>query len=138
MEDYKGLVIRLEHETKQTLGKFYLFNGLLEVFSCYVLELPDRQNQKSISRVLDGDYICVERWSKKYGWHYILQDVKGRSYILIHFGNYYTDTRGCLIFGNAVSDINKDGFRDVTSSKKTMQRLIAAAPKQFKLTIKST
>lgn len=135
MPEYKGTVLRIEEETKQTLGKFYLFKGLKEVFSCYVLELPDRNNQTSISRVNAGRYKCVQRWSKKYGWHYILEDVEGRSYILIHFGNYYTDTRGCLLFGNAVTDINNDGFRDVTSSKKTMRQLLQIAPKEFYLTI---
>lgn len=135
MDQYKGSVLRIEEETKQTLGKFYLFKGLKEVFSCYVLELPDRNNQTSISRINAGRYKCVRRWSQKYGWHYILEDVEGRSFILIHFGNYYIDTRGCLLFGNGIADINKDGFRDVTSSKKTMRQLLQIAPKEFYLTI---
>ena len=135
MPQYKATVLRIEEETKQTLGKFYLFKGLKEVFSCYVLELPDRNNQTSISRINAGRYKCVRRWSKKYSWHYILEGVEGRSYILIHFGNYYTDTRGCLLFGNGIVDINKDGFRDVTSSKKTMRQLLQIAPKEFYLTI---
>lgn len=131
----KGVLNRLVHEDKQTLGRFHLFNELNEVFSCAVLELPDRDNQTSISRICAGLYTAKRRWSKKYGWHYILENVQDRSYILIHFGNYYTDTQGCLLFGNAFTDINGDGYRDVTSSKKTMKRLLEVAPEEFTILI---
>lgn len=135
MSKFGGLVVRLLEESKQTLGRFYLFEEVCEVFSCCVLELPDKNNQRSISRIPAGIYTAKLRWSKKYDWHYILEDVDGRSYILIHFGNYYKDTRGCLLFGNDFTDIDGDGFRDVTSSKKTMERLLKIAPKEFKIMI---
>lgn len=135
MNEFRGTLTRLVHEDKQTLSRFYLFNGVNEVFKCAILELPDRDNKRSISRINSGVYTCVERWSNKYNWHYILKDVEGRDYILIHFGNYHTDTRGCLLAGANFADINKDGYRDVTSSKRTMRKLMAIAPKQFELTI---
>ena len=131
----KVIINRLAHEPKQTLGVLNVYNDVNLVFSCKVLELPDRQNKRSISRINKGDYNCQLRWSKKYNWHYILKDVENRSFILIHFGNYYTQTRGCLLVGNAFKDINNDGLRDVTSSKKTMKRLLNILPKQFNLTI---
>ena len=132
----ESILVRLKEDEKQTLSRFYLYDGLSEVFNCVVLELPDRGNKKSISRVNSGKYTCVLRYSEKYKWHYILLNVEGREYILIHFGNYYTDTRGCLIFGNNFTDINGDGYLDVTSSKKTMKRLLSIAPDKFELTIK--
>ena len=135
MTNFKATLSRLSHESKQTLSRFYLFDGVNEVFNCAVLELPDRNNANSISRIPSGVYTCVERWSNKYGWHYHVLNVPNRSFILMHFGNYYTSTRGCLLMGNTFADINKDGFRDVTSSKKTMRNLMSKAPKQFELTI---
>ena len=105
------------------------------MLSVKALELPDRGNHKSISCIPLGSYKCVLRWSQKYEWHYHVKDVPGRSLILIHFGNYYTDTRGCILVDNAFKDINKDGYRDVTSSKKTMKRILAFMPKEFELTI---
>lgn len=131
----KAVLTRLAHEKKQTLGEMNFYSDLLNVFSCKILELPDKDNQNSISRIPVGQYNCVLRWSQKYKWHYHVENVHGRSYILIHFGNYYTNTRGCLLAGTSFADINKDGLRDVTSSKKTMKRMIDIAPDEFQLTI---
>jgi len=131
----KAVLNRLVHELKQTLGELNFYQDVNRVFSCKILELPDRANQTSISRILAGKYTCVLRWSPKYKWHYHVLDVEGRTLILIHFGNYYTNTRGCLLAGVDFHDINNDGYRDVTSSKKTMKRMLAIAPKTFELTI---
>lgn len=133
--EVKGIVNRLVHEDKQTLSWMYLYREIDEIFKCAILEPPDKGNKKSISNVCSGIYWCELRFSKKYGWHYEVQAVDGRTLILIHFGNFYWDTEGCLLAGNDFSDINKDGYRDVTSSKKTMQRLLKIAPRQFQLTI---
>jgi len=130
-----GAVRRLSSESTQTLSRFYLYNGVDEVFSCVVLEPPFKDNKKNISSICSGIYTAKLRWSEKYKWHYHIQDVEGRELILIHFGNYYRDTRGCLLFGANFTDINNDGFRDVTSSKKTMKKLLAVAPKEFKIMI---
>ncbi len=131
----KAILKRLIHEDKQTLSSLKFYQDECEVLSVKALELPDSGNQRSISRVPAGKYICVLRWSEKYGWHYHIQDVPGRTLILIHFGNYYTDTRGCVLVGNAFVDLNKDGYKDVTSSNKTMKRILSIAPEEFELTI---
>ena len=131
----KGILKREVHEDKQTLSSLNFFEKDSLVLSVKALELPDRNNQRSISRVPAGVYKCVLRWSRKYKWHYHLKDVPGRTLILIHFGNYYTDTRGCILVGNPFKDINGDGYRDVTSSKKAMKRILSIAPKEFELTI---
>ena len=131
----KAVLKRIFHEDLQTLSTLDFFQDDRNILSVKALELPDRNNQKSISRIPEGDYKCVLRWSAKYGWHYHVQEVPGRTLILVHFGNYYTDTRGCILVGNAFIDVNGDGYRDVTSSKKTMKRILSIAPKEFKLTI---
>lgn len=131
-----GVINRLkDNDAAQTLGHFILYNLFNVAMQCKVLELPDKENQRRISRIPAGWYTCVLRYSTTYGWHYILLDVKGRDYILIHFGNYKHNTQGCLLFGNDFVDINGDGHLDVTSSKKTMKKLLATAPKEFKLLI---
>ena len=131
----KATLSRLSHEEKQTLGIFTLYDGVEEIFGAAALELPDRNNRRSVSRICPGTYKCVRRWSEKYGWHYHILDVEGRSLILIHFGNYHTDTRGCILLGNAFVDLDKDGSRDVTSSRKTMKRLLNLEITEFELTI---
>lgn len=130
-------LIRYDHGEKQTLGKMIVLNEALEeLYQCELLELPDRENAKSISRIPEGVYSLVKRKSKKYGWHFHVKNVPGRSMILIHFGNYYTNTRGCLLPGRSLSDLNHDGLKDVTHSKQTMEKLLELAPD--KLTLKIT
>lgn len=131
----KAILSRLRHEDKQTLSLFHLYDGVKEVLKMCVLELPDRENKRSISRIPQGTYRCARRSSAKYGIHYHIIDVEGRSLILIHHGNYYKQTRGCLLVGKRFADINGDGYKDVVSSKSTMSRLVKIAPKEFDLTI---
>ena len=132
----KAFLLRLQEDDKQTLSEIIFYdddvNRVLEVKA---LELPDRGNQNSISRIPAGNYICKLRYSEKYRWHYHLQDVEGRTLILIHFGNYYYNTRGCILVGNDFTDINGDGYRDVTSSKKTMKRILTEMPNEFELKV---
>lgn len=132
----KAKLIRLVQEEKQTLSSLLFFDDDVNLLlSKKALELPDRNNQRSISRIPAGRYTCKLRWSEKYKWHFILESVPNRNYILIHFGNYYTDTRGCILVGNNFTDINGDGYRDVTSSKKSMQKILKIAPREFELII---
>lgn len=132
----RAKLIRLKQETKQTLSSLLFFDNDVNLkLSVKALELPDKDNQRSISRISAGRYTCKLRYSEKYQWHFILENVPGRSYILIHFGNYYRDTRGCIIVGNSFTDIDGDGYRDVTSSKKTMKRILTIVSREFELII---
>lgn len=97
--------------------------GTLEVdgMSFHTGELPWRDNVRQKSCVPAGDYLC--KWSKspKFGWVYKLQDVPGRSDVLIHAGNwcgdvdqgYASDVLGCILLGSAKGMVEnaKKGFR---------------------------
>lgn len=131
----KAFLLRLDQDDKQTLSEMHFYNGTTHLLTVKALELPDRDNQTSISRILANRYKCKLRWSRKYSWHFIVEDVEGRTWILIHFGNYYRDTRGCILVGNNFTDIDGDGYRDVTSSKKTMQRILDLPEDEFELII---
>jgi len=124
-------LIRLEETQEQTLG--YLFDGL-EKLAC-TLELAYKENKFQISSIPKGNYCVKRRWSQKYGNHFHILDVPNRDYILIHAGNYYTQILGCVLVGNHHVDINKDGYKDVTSSKNTMKKLIDSLPNDFELEI---
>lgn len=132
----KLLIERIDDSGVQTLGKMYALNeGNGIEFSCDTLELPWKDNKNSISCVPTGEYKVKKRYSPKFGNHFHLTNVKDRSYILIHKGNYHTDIRGCILVGNDLADINKDGHLDVTSSGATMNKLLKAMPDKFDLTI---
>lgn len=132
----KLLIERIDDSGVQTLGKMYVLdnNNSIE-FSCDTLELPWKDNKRNVSCVPSGDYKVVKRYSPKFGNHFHLTNVKNRSYILIHKGNYYTDIRGCILVGSDLTDINKDGHLDVISSGNTMNKLLKIMPDKFDLTI---
>lgn len=136
----RAVLTRLVNEDKQTLGHFSLFEDSDRLFECKSLELPDLDNAQNISCIPKGDYFCVKRFSPKYGWHYLVKEmegghVNGREWILIHFGNYYHNSTGCILLGAAFADINRDGYRDVTSSRRTMRTMNKLADDFFKLSI---
>lgn len=136
----QAVLFRLKYQDKQTLGHFSLFDDTDLVFSCKSLELPDMCNQQNISCIPKGEYICIKRWSADYQWHYLVKEltgthVEGREWILIHYGNFYFNTLGCILLGQSFSDINGDGLRDVTASKRTMSQLSRVANNEFKLSI---
>tara|TARA_R110000765_G_scaffold65743_1_gene127510 strand:- start:80 stop:553 length:474 start_codon:yes stop_codon:yes gene_type:complete len=91
------LLIRDDFSEKSTLGKLFL-NG--EMF-CDTLELPWLDNQRSISCIPEGEYKVRLRTAKESATrdylHLLVQDVEGRSYILVHIGNYPRDTKGCIL-----------------------------------------
>ncbi|MFK7997358.1 MAG: DUF5675 family protein [Granulosicoccus sp.] len=134
--------IQREHYTdKQVTGTLTLKDGRKNIFTCKTLELPWRDNERDISCIPTGKYRALKRVSEKYKHSYHIkspgkQEVNGRSFVLIHPGNYYTDIRGCILIGSDFVDLNDDGYSDVTASKKSVRKLIALAGKEFDLVIK--
>jgi hypothetical protein len=53
--------------------------------------------------------------------------VPGRSEILIHAGNYVSDTAGCILVGDTPKDLDGDGLIDVPRSQDTLDELIERA-----------
>ena len=132
----KAYLIRLDEGIEQTLGHLTLYDGLEKVFECVTLELPYEENLTNISCVNKGVYEVTHRYSEKYKNHLILNDVPNRRYILIHYGNYNTDTEGCILVGSRFAQINADSLLDITASRRTLSELLAATNgKGFKLTI---
>ena len=123
LDRYVASLTRHTPEAEQTLGGLVVYCGSDIVFTCKTLELPWRENEPFISCIPEGTYKVIPRDSTTYGNHWHVQDVTGRSLILIHAGNYHRDTEGCIIVGREILDIDGDGHRDVTSSRKTMREL---------------
>ncbi len=127
---------RIIRSTVQTLGIMTLFDQHdFPFFMVHTLELPWKDNKLRVSCIPCGTYLVKKRKSAKYGWHFHITDVEGRSYILIHNANYFHQLKGCIAVGNSHTDIDGDGLRDVTSSKSTMKQLNRLLPDEFELTI---
>jgi hypothetical protein len=113
-------------------GTFGRLSG--EKFSCYIGELPWRNNKPSLSRVNPGSYLCKIRWSPTFKRHlFHLKGVDGRTYILMHSGNFVGDklkgwdahSAGCLIFGRrlgALKNGNGHHQKAVLNSRSTERK----------------
>ena len=131
----RAVLIRLDQNKKQTLGRLFIFNGLDIQYECCTLELPDKNNKRNESCIPTGEYNVKPRSSEKYAQHYLVENVENRDYILIHPANYYTQLRGCIAVGQDFFDINKDNHQDITYSRQTLKELLEAAPNGFNLII---
>ena len=93
------LIIRETFTEVSTIGNLYL-NG---EWLCDTLELPYRDNQRSISCIPAGQYKVRLRTARESSTrdylHLLVKDVPDRDYILFHIGNSAKDTRGCILVG---------------------------------------
>jgi hypothetical protein len=66
---------------------------------CVTLEDLWKNNQPTVSCIPKGKYKLTWHISPKFGQCYLVNDVPGRSHILIHAGNSAGDTHGCILLG---------------------------------------
>jgi hypothetical protein len=116
-----NIKIKTMHLENSTIGRLEVDGN---TFKCFTLELPDLDNQQNISCVNAGVYKYVKRLSPTLGWVIHLLDVEGRTWIYIHAGNYTSQIQGCILVGQAIKDINRDGTPDVTHSAPTFNALM--------------
>ena len=127
-------VISREYGNLQTLGSLVVFDGKEILLKILTLELTDLGNQKNISCIPEGKYDVHRIYSQKFGNCFHIQDVPGRSAILIHKGNYTKDTHGCILVGMNHIDIDDDGLKDVSDSTTAMEKLLTVMTgNEFKL-----
>lgn len=121
----KATLTRKSKTDKQTLGQLDVGD-----FSCFTLELPDLNNdgiegnEVRKSCIPEGVYPVVRHDSPKFGRCFWIKNVPGRSAILIHPGNYYFHTLGCVLVGTDQKDVNDDGLIDNISSRLAMEKLL--------------
>lgn len=131
---------RIYHNDKQTIGKLKLENGSSK-FECLTIELPPKQNKPNISRIPEGKYDVTKlqgnqlKWSRFDYPHLWIKNVPKRKGIKIHIGNYYSQIAGCILVGEKFTDLNNDGYVDVTNSTQTLNQLVKVCPNQTKIEI---
>lgn len=132
------LIERIDDDSVQTLGRMTVLDeNNYSDFACNTLELPWRDNRVRISCIPKGEYQVLKRWSPKFMNHFHISDVDGRTFILIHPGNYHTQILGCILVGDDFREMNGDGELDVTNSVATLKKLYELMPQKFKLKIVS-
>ena len=93
------LLIRDTFTDESTIGELFLNDERM----CDTLELPYKDNQRSVSCIPTGEYKVRMRYPRESATrdylHLLVQEVKDRSYILFHRGNSAKDSRGCILVG---------------------------------------
>lgn len=137
-------LIRREADGMATLGELRLDPG--PTFLCYTLENAWRNNERGVSCIPTGRYPLRLRkeggydqdYSGKrdsdgniirpgrFAWHdgMIEVVVLGRTFILVHIGNYHRNTDGCILVGDRKgTDFQGDGALTVWGSQDAYTRI---------------
>ena len=134
----KAVLIRQKglSNSRQTCGRFILIDDKGDtIYQCASLELPWKDNQRNVSCIPEGKYNVSKKDSPKFGkGTFAINDVPGRSNILIHPGNFTREIQGCILLGERFSDIDKDKITDVVRSRATINKVKSLAD-TFELTI---
>ena len=136
-----NIVLSRKYGDKETTSTLYIFDSDQILFTCDALELPNLGNKQDVSCIPEGVYEVHKVTVPKLGNCFELQNVPNRTGILIHAGNYAAgnkvDTRGCILVGNALMDINGDGISDIINSIVTLTKLTSILPDNFNIYILS-
>jgi len=130
------LALRRIQSPKQTVGILSVIDAdgdaRYSCWECWALELPWEQNRNRKSCIPpepgeNGVFKFERHESPQFGRCIWIKDVPGRSEILIHAGNYVSDTAGCILVGDTPEDLDGDGLVDVPRSQQTLDELIERA-----------
>jgi len=95
------LLIRDTFTDKSVMGELFVNGERI----CDTLELPWRDNKRSVSCIPAGEYKVRFRYPRESATrdylHLLIKDVPNRDYILFHRGNTAKDSRGCVLVGFA-------------------------------------
>ena len=93
------LLIRDTFSKESTIGELFINGERI----CDTLENPWKDNQRNISCIPEGEYpvrlrLARESASRDY-LHLLIQDVPNREWVLVHIGNFPSQTKGCVLVG---------------------------------------
>ena len=112
----------------QTLSNVLIIDEGKILFTCYLMELPYKDNKKNISCIEEGYYTIKKREANENGSrfsypHFEILNVYKRGGIKWHIANYARELKGCGAPGLNLVDIDNDGNLDVTSSRLALETL---------------
>lgn len=105
------------------------------VWTCRTLELPWRNNQKSISCIPPDKYVCRRVKNTKFGDTFQVCDVPNRVGILFHAGNWPHDTHGCILLGVYCIEQGDSAFLDASKAAMKQFRQLLSGVETFDLVI---
>lgn len=90
---------------------------------CLTLEPPDILNEKWTSCIPVQQY-SITRWnSQTFGETFAVQGVPNREAIIFHWGNWVTDTKGCILLGEGL--LWSGNRRGISNSRNTHAKFMS-------------
>ena len=134
-----SLVLERNKSTLHSVtGKLLLLDNKNNlILQLRTLERPWVFNERKISCIPSGTYLVKRHISPKFGQCFKIQDVKGRSDILIHSGNVVNDTLGCVLVGLTGGSVDDSDTAMIYNSRKAMAVLLALIEKEIVLHIRN-
>lgn len=115
------VTIKRTYGKDQTTGDLSALNNGA-TFACKTLELKWLNNEKNVSCIPAGSYLCKKTFSPKFlKFTYEILNVPNRSGIRIHSANKSSELLGCIALGSSYQDINNDGLTDIIVSRDTVK-----------------
>lgn len=125
------VIIRAWADKRVTLGMLTVKGE--EHDPIFTLENPLRETDVD-SRIPNGIYICVPYDGATHKKVYLVKNVPGRTAILLHTGNFESETKGCILLGDELGMFS--GEPAVMDSKKAFERFRSlVGEEKFTLTI---
>ena len=135
--EFSLILERNKSTLHSTAGKLLLVDNKTNlIIQLQTLERPWIFNERKVSCIPTGTYLVKRHISPKFGECFKVQDVKGRSDILIHSGNVVNDTLGCILVGLTSASVDDSNTAMVYSSRKAMAVLLALIDKEIVLHIR--
>lgn len=136
--EFSLILERNKSTLHSTTGKLLLVDNKTNlILQLQTLERPWIFNERKVSCIPTGTYLVKRHVSPKFGQCFKIQDVKGRSDILIHSGNVVNDTLGCVLVGLTSSSVDYSSSAVIYNSRKAMAVLLALIDKEIVLHIRN-
>ena len=102
---------------------------------CVTVERPWKNNERGVSCIPAGTYVCRRVNSPKFGDTFEVTEVPNRSSILFHKGNVAEDSHGCIVLGEQFESLL--GVPAVLASGKAFKEFLerTSTVDEFDLTI---
>ncbi len=107
----KLILYRLRENTNGTFGVLCNEN----ICICLTLERLWQNNAPDVSCIPVGNYKCVRNHSEHFGEGFKVLNVPNRDDILLHSGNWMTDSKGCIILGHGFCVKNNQQALDMST-----------------------
>ena len=95
---------------------------------CLAMELPWKDNRRNVSCIPPGKYQGIRAPDRSGCPAFWIENVPGRDGIMIHVGNYLSETEGCVLTGMKFYDTPEP---KITSSKFAARLLGSVLPDVF-------